>query len=79
MWKRGCKELHEVHQMVHKRCFDLQGSVKMAVSFVCKRCRHLVHANHDERVALGGDDLEVMDRFPILEMSLVWLEVCKKR
>jgi len=51
---------------VRKRCFSPQDSVKMAVSFVCKRCRHLVHANHDERVTPDGDDLEVVDRFSYL-------------
>jgi len=48
---------------VHKRCFGPQDNVTLAVSFVCKRCRHLVHANRDERVTLDGDDLEVVDRF----------------
>jgi len=38
----------------------------MTVSFVCKRCLHLVHANRNERVTLDGDDLEVVDRFPYL-------------
>jgi len=47
---------------VHKRCFSPQDSVKMAVSFVCKRCQHLVHANRDERVTLDGEELEVVDR-----------------
>jgi len=64
---------------VHKRCFSPQDSVKMAGSFVCKRCRHLVHTNCDEKVTLDGDDLEVVDRFPYLGDSLVQLEVCKKR
>jgi len=35
----------------------------MAVSFICKRCRHLEHANRDERLTLDVNDLEVMDRF----------------
>jgi len=51
---------------VHKRCFGPQDSVKQAVSFACKRCRHLVHANHNERVTLDGNDLEAVDRFPNL-------------
>jgi len=51
-------------KFVHKRCFGTENSVKMAVSFVCKRCRYLVHANCDERVTLDGDNLEVVDRFP---------------
>jgi len=51
---------------VHKRCFNLQDRVKMVVSFVCKRCLHLVHANCDKRVTLDGDDLEVVGRFPYL-------------
>jgi len=49
---------------VHNRYFGMQDNVKMAVSFVCKRCQHLVHANSDKRVTLDGDDLEVVDRFP---------------
>jgi len=40
--------------------------LKLAVSFVCKRCLHLVHANRDERVTLDGNDLEVVDKFPYL-------------
>jgi len=50
---------------MHKRCFRPQ-NIKTAVSFVCKSCRHLVHTNRDARVALNGDDLEVVDRFPYL-------------
>jgi len=57
----------------------LQDSVTMAVSFVCKGCRHLVHTNCDERVTLDGDDLKRWIGFPILEMFLIRLEVCKKR
>jgi len=39
----------------------------MALSFVCKRCRHLVHAKYDERIILDGDDWKVVD-----------MAVCKK-
>jgi len=55
---------------VHKRCSGQQDSVKMAVSFVCKSCRHLVHAKCDERMTVDGDDFEVVDRFPGLPQQL---------
>jgi len=66
MWKRVGRnsiKCTKCAKSVHKRCFGPQDSIKMAVSFVCKRCRHLYM---QIVTPLDGHDLEVVDRFSYL-------------
>ena len=48
---------------VHKRCSEVQGSVKKATNFICQRCLGQLDKNVDERITLDGNGIETLGRF----------------
>ena len=52
--------------MVHKRFCEIMASFTKATNFICKRWQGLFDKNLDERITLGGDDIETVDRFSCL-------------
>ena len=49
---------------VHKRCFNIRGSLSTVRNFKCKRCHGIVVGNPIEvKVNLGGNEIEVVKKF----------------